>query len=136
MICVLLLLKQLFWQPSECSTSFSIFTYTDRIFPRLPKVYYNQGKEIELSDQPSDMISLDTHDIPIFVTVTRVGNNYLLDPTQEEEAASVSSVTISFNDQSEILHTKKIGSGSLHSDPIKDLLHVSLFVSSSRSNYY
>ncbi|XP_074594258.1 exosome complex component Rrp42 [Brevipalpus obovatus] len=89
---------------------------------KLPKVYYNQGKEIELSDQPSDMISLDTHDVPIFVTVTRVGNNYLLDPTEEEEAASVSSVTVSFNDQSEILHTKKIGSGSLHTDPIKDLL--------------
>ena len=78
-----------------------------------------------MSDQPSDIASLDTQDVPIFVTFTRIGNNYLLDPTEEEEAASLSSVTVALSHQSEILHMKKLGSGSLLSDPIKDLIPVS-----------
>ncbi|XP_053207158.1 exosome complex exonuclease RRP42-like [Panonychus citri] len=90
---------------------------------RLPKVYVNPDTmEIEIPDDPFDVISLDVSQVPLFVTVTRIGNNYIIDPTQEEEASSISSLLFSINDCGTLLHSKKLGFGSLHSEPIKELI--------------
>ncbi|XP_015787953.1 exosome complex exonuclease RRP42 [Tetranychus urticae] len=90
---------------------------------RLPKVYVNPDTmDIEIPDDPFDIMRLDISQIPVFVTVTRIGNSYIIDPTQEEEASSISSLLFSVNNCGTLLHSKKLGLGSLHCDPIKELI--------------
>lgn len=90
---------------------------------RLPKVYFNSNiMDIEISEDPFDLIQLDVSAVPIFVTVTRIGNNYIIDPTQEEEASSIASLLFSVDNCGTLLCTKKLGLGSLHCDPIEELI--------------
>lgn len=78
-----------------------------------------------MSDQPLDCISLDVQDVPLFVSITRIGDNYVVDPTEEEEASSISSFILSLTNKGEIVYTKKLGSGGLRSEPFKDQISVS-----------
>ncbi|XP_015788006.1 exosome complex exonuclease RRP42 [Tetranychus urticae] len=90
---------------------------------RLPKVYFNPDiMDIEISEDPFDLMQLDVSKVPIFVTVTRIGNNYTIDPTQEEEASSIASLLFSVDNCGTLLHSKKLGHGSLHCYPIKELI--------------
>lgn len=50
--------------------------------------------ELELSDDPYDGRRLEIAMAPVLVTLSRIGNHCVVDPTPEEEACSSSSLVI------------------------------------------
>jgi len=70
------------------------------------------------------VITLNIEDVPVFVTLTRISNHYILDPTQEEEASSISSILFAVTPNHDIVHIKQLNFGSLHTDPLKETVKV------------
>lgn len=61
-------------------------------------------------------------DVPILLTLTRIYDQYVADVTEEEAAAGIARLTLAFDKKGELSYTKKSGSGSLHPDPLKEVL--------------
>jgi hypothetical protein len=61
------------------------------------------------------------------VTATKIGGHYVIDANEIEEASSVSSVVFAIDPEGEIIHIKKVGSGSLFINPLKENWKVSLW---------
>jgi len=80
--------------------------------------------ELELSDDPFDTKRLDTKNAPCVVTLLKIGNHYVVDPTPEEEFCSSSGVVVSVSSGMKITTVRKIGSGSLHPDSLVSMLKV------------
>lgn len=72
-----------------------------------------------MPEDPSELVSLDTSRVPLLVTLTKIGPNYVVDATEKEEAASVSSFVLAVDPDGQILHSRKIGSGSLFVPPLR-----------------
>lgn len=83
--------------------------------------------ELEVPEDPSDLITLDTSRIPVLVTLTKIGANYVVDVTESEEAASVSSFVMAIDPEGQIIHSRKIGSGTLFVQPLRANWEVSFF---------
>lgn len=80
----------------------------------------DETEELEVPEDPSDLIPLDTSHIPLLVTLTKIGAHYVVDVTESEEAASVSSFVLAIDPDGRIIHSRKIGSGALFVQPLKD----------------
>nr|SVE75371.1 EOG090X0CWA [Daphnia dolichocephala] len=78
--------------------------------------------ELELSDDPYDTKRLDTENIPCVVTLMKIGNHFLVDPTPEEECCSSSGVVVAVSGNKKITAVRKIGSGSLHPESLVSML--------------
>ena len=72
-----------------------------------------------MPEDPSDLISLNTSRMPVLVTLTKIGANYVVDVTESEEAASVSSFVLAIDPDGQIIHSRKIGAGTLFIQPLK-----------------
>lgn len=85
---------------------------------RIPKISVTAvdggEPELELSDDPFDGAKLDLGSAPILVTLLRIGNFCVVDPTPEEEACASAGVVMGVNVQGQVTMTKKVGSGSFH----------------------
>lgn len=51
--------------------------------------------------------------------MTKIGPNYVVDATDTEEAAAVSSFVLAIDSDGEVVHSRKVGSGSLFVPPLK-----------------
>lgn len=95
---------------------------------RIPKVsvsYDENGMhELEVSDDPFDVSSLSVANVPCFVTLSKVGQQFVLDASQEEEACAVGSLSIAVTETGKIVSILKGGSGSLHPENIMDIIEV------------
>lgn len=78
--------------------------------------------ELELSDDPFDTKRLEIQNAPCVVTLMKIGNHFLVDPTAEEETCSSSGVIVSVTDNKKITAVRKIGSGSLHQESLSSML--------------
>nr|SVE93864.1 EOG090X0CWA [Scapholeberis mucronata] len=78
--------------------------------------------ELELSDDPFDTKKLNTRNLPCAVTLMKIGNHYLVDPTPEEECCSASGIVVAISADKKVTAVKKIGSGSLHPDTLISML--------------
>lgn len=95
---------------------------------RIPKLTFEGGDsdEFAVCEDAFEAIRLDVSRVPLFVTLTRISNQYVIDVLREEEAESISSVTFAVNQDDGIVYIKKLGVGSLHSEPLKENFKVSL----------
>ncbi|KNC52398.1 exosome complex exonuclease RRP42 [Thecamonas trahens ATCC 50062] len=50
--------------------------------------------DLEVSDDPDDVIALDVSRLPVSVTLARLGDFYVADPTLEEEACQTAAFTV------------------------------------------
>eukprot|EP00850_Spirogloea_muscicola_P018829 SM000177S03162 [mRNA] locus=s177:17779:18714:+ [translate_table: standard] len=100
---------------------------------RLPKVEVSGGGdgsddpvEVEVSDDPEDSgTRLDTVHVPLAVTMTQVGQHYLVDTTAEEEAQlGQSSLTISVDHSGSICGMTKQGPAALKTDAVLEMLGI------------
>lgn len=80
---------------------------------------------MKLSDDLNEVTKLDSKKIPLFMAMTRIGNKFIVDSTQEEEASSLSCMLFAVDSNGKIVLTKKILSGNLHVDSLKEVLPVS-----------
>lgn len=94
---------------------------------RIPKVQFDDElEELEVPEDPSELVSLDTRRVPLLVTLTKIGPNYVVDATEKEEAASISSFVLAVDPEGQIVHSRKVGSGSLFVPPLRGNWMVSL----------
>lgn len=61
----------------------------------------------------------------MFVTITKIGDSYVVDPTEEEEASSISSIVFSLTNKGEFVYSLKLGSGGLRCEPFINQVSVS-----------
>lgn len=94
---------------------------------RLPNVTSEEGEDLELAEESSDLVTLDTSKIPLLVTLTRIGNAYLLDATEEEELASAGSFVLAIDPSGCVVHCRKLGSGAVLQDPLRSNWRVSVW---------
>lgn len=81
--------------------------------------------ELELSDDPHDYNRLDVDTFPLLVTVCKIGDHCLVDPSAEEEECSLAKLVIGVTCQgsrSTITGTRTAGSGSFHQNTLRESL--------------
>ncbi len=71
--------------------------------------------ELKITD---NVVPLPLKSVPVFVTVAKIGNKLLLDPTYEEELVMDARITFAFNEEGEICCIQKGGAGSFSYDEI------------------
>lgn len=80
--------------------------------PKIEVVELDNGMtEIEVSDDPADFTKLDTSNVPISITMAKVGSKYIVDPSFQEELCMESRITIAINNKGNICSIQK-GGGS------------------------
>lgn len=105
--------------------------YNTRI-PRVSSALLDGGNvDLVLSDDPHDCDRLNVETVPILVTVCKIGECCIVDPSIEEEICSTASVVVGVSGTSDgklgkITTMKTIGGGSLHSDTLDDCIDIAL----------
>lgn len=91
---------------------------------RVPKLIADEedANDFVLSPESEEYNPIDAKDLPILLTLTRIHDRYVADVTEEEAAAGIARLTLAFNADGRLSYTKKSGSGSLHPDPLKEVL--------------
>lgn len=69
--------------------------------------------DIQVSDDPFDCIKLNVNNYPLLVTMCKIGDNCIVDPTAEEEACSSCNIILSVTPKGRITSILKTGHGSL-----------------------
>ncbi|PNF35123.1 Exosome complex component RRP42 [Cryptotermes secundus] len=80
--------------------------------------------DLQLSDDPYDCCRLDVSDAPCLVTLCKIGDHCVVDPTAEEETCSSGSVVIAITEKSLVTSVFKTGVGSFHPQTLIDILKV------------
>lgn len=103
--------------------------YSTRI-PRVSSALLDGGNvDLVLSDDPNDCDRLNINSVPILLTVCKIGEQCVIDPSVEEEICSTASVVIGVSGE-HITTIKSISGGSLHPDTFDNC--IDLAVSTSR----
>lgn len=84
----------------------------------------NNEPEIEISDDPYDVVSLDVTNFPCFITLFRVGSEFIVDATREEEACSKAKLVLAVSPIEAVMVKEIGGPGSLHIESLSDILEV------------
>ncbi|XP_017753359.1 PREDICTED: exosome complex component RRP42 isoform X1 [Eufriesea mexicana] len=93
--------------------------------PKITAAALDGGEpDIELSDDSYDCIQLDTSNYPIIVTLCKIGDNYIVDPTSEEEVCSASSIAVSTLPNGKISSIIKLGYGSIQPNTLNKMLQM------------
>lgn len=88
---------------------------------------YEDGKNIDLqiSDDPFDTKPLDARDLPVLVSLCKIGNNYVADPTIEEEICGAGCIVVSVTPKGNVTAVLKKGAGSFMPDTLNEIITVS-----------
>ena len=91
---------------------------------RVPKLIADEedANDFILSPETDEYCPVNVNDLPILLTLTRIHDQYVADVTEEEAAAGIARLTLAFDKRGELLYSKKSGLGSLHPDPLKEVL--------------
>ncbi|KAK2574979.1 hypothetical protein KPH14_008742 [Odynerus spinipes] len=93
--------------------------------PRVTAATLDGGEaDIQLSDDPFDCIKLDVTNYPIIVTLCKIGENCIVDPTLEEEMCSPASTIISVMPNGNITSIVKTGYGSMQDTTLIKMLEM------------
>lgn len=87
--------------------------------------------DIQISDDHHDCWKLDIARVPCLVTMCKVGDHYLVDPMQEEEACSNASLILAVNKAGKLTSMFKYGESSLHCNSIAKILKAGVEVGKS-----
>ncbi|KAL0013097.1 hypothetical protein SO802_000166 [Lithocarpus litseifolius] len=104
----------------------------------IPRVHVAAGAlgdeqpEVDISEE--EFLQFDTSDIPVIVTLTKVGRHYIVDATSEEESQMSSAVSISVNRKGHICGLIKRGGAGLDPGIILDMMSVVKHVSEQLIN--
>lgn len=86
--------------------------------PKIEVIELENGMtEIEVSDDPSDFSKLNTSNVPISITMAKVGTKYIVDPSFQEELCMESRITIAINSKGNICSIQKGGGAASGINP-------------------
>lgn len=95
--------------------------------PRVKAATLDGGTvDLQLSDDPFDCYHLDVSAAPCLVTLCKIGDHCIVDPTAEEEMCSNASVVMAVTEKSLVTSVFKTGVGSVHPQTLLDTLKVGL----------
>ncbi|TVU01002.1 hypothetical protein EJB05_53561 [Eragrostis curvula] len=83
--------------------------------------------EVDVSDE--EFLQFDTSSVPVIITLTKVGRQYIVDATSEEESQMSSAVSVSVNRHGNICGLTKRGGAGLDPSVIFDMISVAKHVS-------
>ena len=89
--------------------------------PKLSVTHVDGGEpEIEIVDSvgSAGYDVVDVSSAPIIVTLARIGNHCIVDPSPEEEQCSIASVLVSVSPSGHISTVRKLGVGSFHASTV------------------
>lgn len=91
---------------------------------------YKDGKNIDLqiSDDPFDTKPLDARDLPVLVSLCKIGNNYVVDPTIEEEICGAGCIVVSVTPKGNVTAVLKKGAGSFMPDTLNEIILVRQYI--------
>ncbi|XP_053976429.1 exosome complex component RRP42-like isoform X2 [Hylaeus anthracinus] len=93
--------------------------------PKITAATLDGGEpDIQLSDDVYDCIKLDTSNYPVIITLCKIGDNYIVDPTLEEEVCSASSIVMSVLPNGKISSIVKLGYGSVQLGTFNKMLQM------------
>ncbi|KAB2613453.1 exosome complex component RRP42 [Pyrus ussuriensis x Pyrus communis] len=92
----------------------------------------DEQPEVDVSDE--EFLQFDTSKVPVIVTLTKAGKQYIVDATSEEESQMSSAVSISVNRQGHICGLIKRGGAGLDPSIILDMVSVAKTVSEQLIN--
>ncbi|EGC37720.1 hypothetical protein DICPUDRAFT_29826 [Dictyostelium purpureum] len=96
---------------------------------RLPRVKAIQGEyeeiTFEVSDDPEDTLSLSIENAPICVTLTKIGTQFVIDSTLQEELCMDARLTVGINSHSNICSIQKGGIQGLDPATINQMINTS-----------
>ncbi|XP_071444207.1 exosome complex exonuclease RRP42 [Hetaerina americana] len=93
--------------------------------PRISSATVDGGVvDLQLSDDPYDYQSVNVSSAPLLVTLTKIGEHCVVDPSAEEEACSLVSAVVAVTEKGKYVTSFVRGEGSLHPDTLIDMLKV------------
>uniref|UniRef100_UPI00358E54C8 exosome complex component RRP42-like n=1 Tax=Myxine glutinosa TaxID=7769 RepID=UPI00358E54C8 len=81
-------------------------------------------QEVELSDDPFDCMQLDTRNVPCFVTLNKIGKQFVVDATPEEEACCLAKLLLALRSDGTLTAFLKEGTSSLVPGSIFEMVQV------------
>jgi len=84
--------------------------------------------ELDFSDNPSDLMSLNISNVPYAVTVNKIGQHCVIDSNLKEESVTKVRTTLGFDSQGNIRFANKDGFGSLDPETLYSIIDVSVLV--------
>uniref|UniRef100_UPI00358FBF87 exosome complex component RRP42 n=1 Tax=Myxine glutinosa TaxID=7769 RepID=UPI00358FBF87 len=81
-------------------------------------------QEVELSDDPFDCMQLDTRNVPCFVTLNKIGKQFVVDATPEEEACCLAKLLLALRSDGTLTAFLKEGTSSLDPESIFEMVQV------------
>lgn len=102
---------------------------------RIPKVTVGAGEqgaiELEIPDDPSDCLQLNTENVPCLVTVNKVGHSHIVDASMQEETCCLASLVFGIRRDGVITALKKFGSTSLDPASVHEMMEMAKHVGQS-----
>uniref|UniRef100_A0A7C9CGI3 Ribosomal RNA-processing protein 42 n=1 Tax=Opuntia streptacantha TaxID=393608 RepID=A0A7C9CGI3_OPUST len=83
--------------------------------------------EVDVSDE--EFLQFDTSTVPVIMTLTKVGKDYIIDATEEEESQMSSAISVSINRQGHICGLTKRGGAGVDPSIVLDMISVAKHVS-------
>lgn len=106
------------------------FALGKALFPRLVVKSDDEGQiELDFADTNNtqdDNVSLNVDGLPYSISVSKIGNNYVVDADLKEESVTKVRITFGFDSNENIRFTCKDGFGSLDPDSLYSIIDVSL----------
>lgn len=96
----------------------------DTRIPDLTVIGDGSEKDIEVSDDPYDVLPIDISNVPVLVTLNKISNRYVVDATAEEDVCSDSQLLVSINDKGRVCSVQKHKDGAIHPDLLFEMLRV------------
>ncbi|XP_057775341.1 uncharacterized protein LOC130994312 [Salvia miltiorrhiza] len=92
----------------------------------------DEQPEVDVSDE--EFVQFDTSGVPVIVTLTKVGGDYIVDATTEEESQMSSAVSVSTNRLGRICGLTKRGGAGLDPTVMLDTISAAKHVSEQLIN--
>lgn len=97
--------------------------------PRVSSALLDGGNvDLVLSDDPNDCDRLNIESVPILLTLCKIGNQVIVDPSLEEEICSTANVVIGVSG-GKVSSMKSITGGSFHPDTLDECIDVAVEIS-------
>jgi len=100
--------------------------------PRVTATLLDAGiTDLIISDNPYDCTRIGIETVPLLVTVCKIGDYSLVDPSAEEEVCSTVSVVVSVsmrNGEPYLSGTHLTGGGAMHRDTMRNCLQLGLSI--------
>lgn len=117
----------IFGRAGNLLDSISICTRAALRSTRIPKINLVPGElhgelEIELSDDPLECTRIDVQNIPICVSLTKIGKRYIIDPSPEEEQCMNMQFTVGVDRAGNFCGMTKSGRGGIDPSGVLEML--------------